>query len=240
MFFFLGGLLLLSCAPEDDEMTSLNLDPVYDTSSYTTVFKALTEMQGEYEGVWTIDDTAAKTLNTSLYIDYNRQTNLALYQLPFEAIVKRLFPGMILSKITDSAPLGISLKDEDLLWFQTVVAYGGEGANDCLESALNIPLNSVGNSKDAAYFELPAITGKAYRYWPIVVTPDNGDYFAMVLDFLPYSSTITFNVSAKTIACSLILKQAEIIDQRGNKTIMELKPELPLKYTSTKQVRSYQ
>lgn len=185
-------------------------------------------MQGRYKGIWDINGVLTDTLAVRLNVD--REYYFAFDGLPLKAITEYIYPGMQIRKITDEALDGVPLKNEDALWLKTLVDYGDNRV--CLESYLSVPLALVGYSTTMVYFEYPAAEDAPYRYYPYVVTPADGNYFAIVLDVVPHASKVAVDISTQTLTCTLIIRKVEIVSQNGDKTVKTLNPEMKLTFTA--------
>ena len=233
-----GVVLCGACSVGDD-----------DDKSYVDMYMPMVvpqEMLGTYKGIWSVESRVIDTLSISLFFDEN--TYVAFCGFPYEAFVRQFCPEVDDYTVTDSAPLGIQLVNEEAFWLKTLVAYGDN--NVCLENYLGVPINNaddsfnnkyysmnnIGNSEQAAYYELPAVRGAAFRYLPFVVTPSNGDYFALVPYIVPGSSVVSIYRQLGVVTCQLVVCQADIVDQQGNVTKCELPSDMLLTFTSMERI----
>lgn len=235
-----GMALCSSCTNEHDDDQE---------KSYADFFMPqgdFQEMTGTYKGIWAVEGRVIDTLSISLFFDGN--TYIAFYGFPYEAFVRQFCPDVDDYTVTDSAPLGIQLVKEEAFWLKTLVAYGDDSV--CLENYLGVPINNadysvnnkcysmnnIGYSEQMVYYELPAVRGAAFRYLPFVVTPSNGDYFALVTYIVPGSSIVSIYHQLGVVTCQLVVSQADIVDQQGNVTKCELPSDMLLTFTSMEKI----
>ena len=69
-----------------------------------------------------------------------------------------------------------------------------------------------------------------------MITTNDGDYFVMVFDFLLSQCSVSYDTSSMTLSFVLCMKQIEIFDKNGNKTIKNLDSEMKISFTSTKKI----
>lgn len=194
-------------------------------------------VNGKFRGVWSVNDTPTDTMVVGCAFDPSVGGMLvAFHDFPFKSICQRLFPGQTIVKVTTETPDGSSLSNAESLYLKTLVDYGD---NDCLEMHVSQLLKNVGYSASMLYFELPAVVGAAYRYFPVIMTPDDGKDFAMVLDIIPDRSTFTIDVNGEKISCTLTVSKVEVISQSGEKTDIPMNPYMKLGFTSIKKVENF-
>ena len=233
-----GIALCSSCTNEHDD------DQRYVEMNMPQVIPK--EMAGTYKGIWTVKGKIIDTL--SICLSFYDNGFIAFYGFPYEAFVRQFCPEVGDYTVTDSAPLGIQLDNEEAFWVNTLVAYGDNEV--CLTNYLRLPMNNagysvnnkcysmnnIGYSEQMVYFELPAVRGAAFRYLPFVVTPSNGDYFALVPYIVPGSSVVTIYRKLGVVTCQLVVSQADIVGQQGNVTKCELPSDMLLTFTSMEKI----
>ena len=55
-----------------------------------------------------------------------------------------------------------------------------------------------------------------------------------MLDYAPSESTVSLDFTSLTLSIGLVVKQIEIIDETGNKTVRELNPEMKLTFIGSR------
>ena len=159
------------------------------------------------------------------YIEYG--------EFPWTPVTKQIFPDIDIAYFTNELQVGAPYDQEEELLFSII--------NEA-ENSVNKYLNSdafslVGYSDNMVYYERRHGVETGYtRTGPIVITTKDGNYFAIVLNLVNATSTVTLDLSSKTLICAFHIKQVEIIDKEGNNTIKTLNPEIKLTFTSTEKI----
>jgi hypothetical protein len=220
---------------------------------------SLQQFVGKYSGAWWMNDVKTEADNiyylfyekTSQKPDviefnenvkpsyvqfyYNSQTTSSLiqfYEFPFKAIARQLFPDIEIAYLTIETPDGAPLDPEETLFLKIIIDAENSGDNSICQF-YSMPLELVGYSGDAVYNNFHPTMGIAYLRMPFVVTTKDGNYFAMVLDFLPDKSTVSLDIASGMMSCNLVIRQIEIYDKDMQKSIRSLDQDLKLTFIST-------
>lgn len=165
---------------------------------------------------------------------------LMLYEFPLKAFATKEYPDFDIAYVTTHYDVvGRKLDDEELLLYHIyreaeLDGDNGTGTNEF--GAKGLRLQPVGYSDKMVYFNIQSAEGVAYLRRFFAVTDKDGNYFAIVLDFLPSKSTATMDVTTKTLSLNLYLKQIETYDQDMHKTIRSLDQDTFISFTSTQKI----
>lgn len=154
-------------------------------------------------------------------------------EFPWTPVIKQIFPDIDIAYFTNELAWGGSYNQEEKLLFS--ISHEAEQSGD--KSLKSDALSLVGYSDNMVYYERRHGVETGYtRTGPIVITTKDGNYFAIVLNLVNATSTVTLDLSSKTLICAFHIKQVEIIDKEGNNTIKTLNPEIKLTFTSTEKI----
>ena len=154
-------------------------------------------------------------------------------EFPWTPVIKQIFPDIDIAYFTNELAWGGSYNQEEKLLFS--ISHEAEQSGD--KSLKSDALSLVGYSDNMIYYERRYGIETGYtRSGPIVITTKDGNYFAIVLNLVNATSTVTLDLSSKTLICASHIKQVEIIDKDGNNTIKTLNPEIKLTFTSTEKI----
>ena len=282
-------LTLTACSKEEDTITPLSeiIDPARynngqpanqngvngqtayqngtgekNNNGHSNAFSPLDDMQGEYDGEWSINGQkvdAEEVSDFKLPLFYNGLT-ISFTTFPYKAIALRYgLQSMALNAqpfephiTTPYFYLSNELWTNEMNLLYDILFYGDEELKNCQFELCSF-LKLVGYSDHLLYFELtsqpPVVpyipnmkdasdSNSPFFRLPYIVTLDDGSYYAIVLDVLYSMSTLAFDSSAKTIHFTCTIPQIEIYDQEGNKTINKLDPEMILTFTSTQKTKA--
>ena len=153
-------------------------------------------------------------------------------EFPWTSVIKQIFPDIDIAYFTKELKLGGFFDQEEKL----LVSITNEAEQSDNKSLYSNALSLVGYSDNMIYYERRYGVETGYTRLPIVVTTRDGYYFAIVLNLVNATSTVTLDLSSKTLICASHIKQVEIIDKDGNNTIKTLNPEIKLTFTSTEKI----
>ena len=154
-------------------------------------------------------------------------------EFPWTPVIKQIFPDIDIAYFTNELPFGAPYDQEEELLF-SIINEAEKSGNKYLNSDA---FSLVGYSDNMVYYERRHGVETGYtRSGPIVITTKDGNYFAIVLNLVNATSTVTLDLSSKTLICASHIKQVEIIDKDGNNTIKTLNPEIKLTFTSTEKI----
>ena len=153
-------------------------------------------------------------------------------EFPWTPVIKQIFPDIDIAYFTNELPFGAPYDQEEELLFS--ISHEAEQSGD--KSLKSDALSLVGYSDNMIYYERRYGIETGYTRFLIMVTTKDDNYFAIVLDLVNATSTVSLNLSSKTLICAFHIKQVEIIDKDGNNTIKTLNPEIKLTFTSTEKI----
>lgn len=167
-------------------------------------------LAGKYSGAWWINGEKVDDGSSGVCFTPRGLTNWSMLSFsqagfPSESVFKRLFPD------TDFSGLSIEL------------ASGGF-----------ILLRDMGFSEKMTYYSLLSDDGEAYVQHQLQITDKSGNRFIVMLDYAPSESTVSLDFTSLTLSIGLVVKQIEIIDETGNKTVRELNPEMKLTFIGSR------
>ena len=247
---------VVSCSTDNDEDTMVKQNDHFVPDIVPKV--SLQQFVGKYTGAWWMNDvkTEADNIYYLLYektsqkpdvIEYNKDvkpsfvrfnydsltssSSLDFYEFPFKAIVKQLFPDLEIAYLTVDLQIGSPLDTEETLLFKIIVEENSGNNSICQFYAM--PLELVGYSGNAVYNNFHPTMGIGYLRMPFVVTTKDGNYFAMVLNFLPDVSTVSMDIASGMISCNLVIRQIEIYDKDMQMSIRSLDQDIKLTFIST-------
>jgi hypothetical protein len=210
---------------------------------------SLQQFVGKYSGAWWMNGVKTETDNNSNSPNYSKLPYVTFYvnqinnilrvnfhKFPYNALVKQLFSNIDVIYLTTDFEVGFLPNNnpdpEQTLLLNICVENEREKNNNELCLGF-IYIKLVGYSENAIYFDLHAAEGSAYLRMPFVVTTKDGNYFAMVLDFLPDKSTVSLDIASGMMSCNLVIRQIEIYDKDMQKSIRSLDQDLKLTFIST-------
>ena len=192
--------------------------------------QSIEEFGGEYN---------KKTSYVHFYTNQNAHKSQYEYpyieylEFPWTPVTKQIFPDIDIAYFTNELPFGAPYDQEEELLF-SIINEPEKSGNKYLNSDA---FSLVGYSDNMVYYERRHGVETGYtRTGPIVITTKDGNYFAIVLNLVNATSTVTLDLSSKTLICASHIKQVEIIDKDGNNTIKTLNPEIKLTFTSTEKI----
>ena len=153
-------------------------------------------------------------------------------EFPWTPVIKQIFPDIDIAYFTNELPFGAPYDQEEELLFS--ISHEAEQSGD--KSLKSDALSLVGYSDNMIYYERRYGIETGYTRFLIMVTTKDDNYFAIVLDLVNATSTVSLDLSSKTLICAFHIKQVEIIDKDGNNTIKTLNPEIKLTFTSTEKI----
>lgn len=153
-------------------------------------------------------------------------------EFPWTPVIKQIFPDIDIAYFTNELAWGGSYNQEEKLLFS--ISHEAEQSGD--KSLKSDALSLVGYSDNMIYYERRYGIETGYTRFLIMVTTKDDNYFAIVLDLVNATSTVSLDLSSKTLICAFHIKQVEIIDKEGNNTIKTLNPEIKLTFTSTEKI----
>lgn len=153
-------------------------------------------------------------------------------EFPWTPVIKQIFPDIDIAYFTNELPFGAPYDQEEELLFS--ISHEAEQSGD--KSLKSDALSLVGYSDNMIYYERRYGIETGYTRFLIMVTTKDDNYFAIVLDLVNATSTVSLDLSSKTLICAFHIKQVEIIDKEGNNTIKTLNPEIKLTFTSTEKI----
>lgn len=153
-------------------------------------------------------------------------------EFPWTPVIKQIFPDIDIAYFTNELPFGAPYDQEEELLFS--ISHEAEQSGD--KSLKSDALSLVGYSDNMIYYERRYGIETGYTRFLIMVTTKDDNYFAIVLDLVNATSTVSLDLSSKTLICAFHIKQVEIIDKDGNNTIKTLDPEIKLTFTSTEKI----
>lgn len=190
------------------------------------------QLNCSFRGVWSVDDVSTDTLDVQVSTSYS-ENYVAFYGFPYKTMIKEVAPQVKVTKITNDRPTGVTLHDEDSLYFQTYKKCGNN--QDCLEAFFGYDYRCIGVSANGIYLELPPGQNHTIRYLFFVVTTDQGNYFPIIASVVPSQTTAILDTKGETFSCVLTISQIES-QENGEKVIKKYSPGLRLKYTSIKRI----
>ena len=153
-------------------------------------------------------------------------------EFPWTPVIKQIFPDIDIAYFTNELPFGAPYDQEEELLFS--ISHEAEQSGD--KSLKSDALSLVGYSDNMIYYERRYGIETGYTRFLIMVTTKDDNYFAIVLDLVNATSTVSLDLSSKTLICAFHIKQVEIIDKEGNNTIKTLNSEIKLTFTSTEKI----
>ena len=245
-------LALTACSKDNDSYPENNSSP----SLNDDLKEDIAAMEGNYKGVWLLNgrETSADNffefhLQKSAYINHqsidfytNQNATKSQYkykypyieylEFPWTPVIKQIFPDIDIAYFTNELAWGGSYNQEEKLLFS--ISHEAEQSGD--KSLKSDALSLVGYSDNMIYYERRYGIETGYTRFLIMVTTKDDNYFAIVLDLVNATSTVSLDLSSKTLICAFHIKQVEIIDKEGNNTIKTLNPEIKLTFTSTEKI----
>lgn len=239
---------MVSCSSEEDfEATMEGMD-----KNSPDIYSILTQFEGNYTGAWWMNDVKTEADNNSnlqnnsklpyvtFYVNQiNNILRFNFHKFPYNALVKQLFSNIDIDYLTTDFEVNFLPNNnpdpEQTLLFNICVENERKNKNNelCLGY---IYIKLVGYSENVVYFDLQPAEGSAYLRMPFVVTTKDGNYFAMVLDFLPDISTVSMDIASGMISCNLVIRQIEIYDKDMQKSIRSLDQDIELTFISKEKI----
>ncbi len=190
------------------------------------------QLNCSFRGVWSVDDVSTDTLDVQVSTSYS-ENYVAFYGFPYKTMIKEVAPQVKVTKITNDIPVGVTLHDEDSLYFQTLKNL--DFKYDFIEAGIGEYFRCIGISDSGIYLELYPKRIYAVSYLPFVVTTDQGNYFPIIASVVPSQTTAILDTKGETFSCVLTISQIES-QENGEKVVKKYSPGLRLKYTSIKRI----
>lgn len=223
--------------------------PSYDNPSTT-----IPSLDYSFHGVWTVDNSAADTVNVRVItgekipksgangntpIGFIYKNYIAYDGFPYMAIMKKIAPDVKVAKITYDMRVGGLMPADEALLLKTIVAHGDNYS--CIETYLAKEYLCEGISESSLYLVLKPAEDQLLLYLPFVVTTDQGMLISVTATVHPNYSKAVLKTDGTTFTSTLTLthieyKEVSELDEVTKE--MKLEPEMTLKYTSIKRIDS--
>lgn len=223
--------------------------PSYDNPSTT-----IPSLDYSFHGVWTVDNSAADTVNARVItgekipkswadgktpIGFIYKNYIAYDGFPYMAIMKKIAPDVKVAKITQDMRVGGFLPADEALLLKTIVAHGDNYS--CIETYVAKEYLCEGISESSLYLVLKPAEDQLLLYLPFVVTTDQGKLISVTATVHPNYSKAVLKTDGTTFTSTLTLthieyKEVSELDEVTKE--MKLEPEMTLKYTSIKRIDS--
>lgn len=223
--------------------------PSYDNPSTT-----IPSLDYSFHGVWTVDNSAADTVNARVItgekipkswadgktpIGFIYKNYIAYDGFPYMAIMKKIAPDVKVAKITYDMRVGGLLPADEALLLKTIVAHGDNYS--CIETYVAKEYLCEGISESSLYLVLKPAEDQLLLYLPFVVTTDQGKLISVTATVHPNYSKAVLKTDGTTFTSTLTLTHIEYKEVSEFDEVtkeMKLEPEMTLKYTSIKRIDS--
>ena len=161
---------------------------------------------GKYAGIWLINDIKVEDVSSGVCLEPSGVKNCDMLSFGQSG-----FPSE--SVVKQLFP------DTDISELSIELVSGGY-----------IVLQRMGYSDNMIYYS----SGEDYVQHQLQIKDKTGHSFVLVLVYVPSESTVSLDFTSLTLSIGLVVKQIEIIDETGNKTVRELNPEMKLTFIGSR------
>lgn len=247
-------LAVTSCSKGNDDVTESGLRYDMPKPNYDNPTTTIPSLDYSFHGVWTVDNSAADTVNVRVItgekipkswadgktpIGFIYKNYIAYNGFPYMAIMKKIAPDVKVAKITYDMRVGGFLPADEALLLKTIVAHGDNYS--CIETYVAKEYLCEGISESSLYLVLKPAEDQLLLYLPFVVTTDQGKLISVTATVHPNYSKAVLKTDGTTFTSTLTLthieyKEVSELDEVTKE--MKLEPEMTLKYTSIKRIDS--
>ncbi len=247
-------LAVTSCSKGNDDVTESGLRYDMPKPNYDNPTTTIPSLDYSFHGVWTVDNSAADTVNVRVItgekipkswadgktpIGFIYKNYIAYNGFPYMAIMKKIAPDVKVAKITYDMRVGGLLPADEALLLKTIVAHGDNYS--CIETYVAKEYLCEGISESSLYLVLKPAEDQLLLYLPFVVTTDQGKLISVTATVHPNYSKAVLKTDGTTFTSTLTLTHIEYKEVSEFDEVtkeMKLEPEMTLKYTSIKRIDS--
>lgn len=161
---------------------------------------------GKYAGIWLINDIKVEDVSSGVCLEPSGVKNCDMLSFgPFG------FPSE--SVVKQLFP------DTDISELSIELVSGGY-----------IVLQRMGYSDNMIYYS----SGEDYVQHQLQIKDKTGHSFVLVLVYAPSETTVSLGLTSHTLSIGLVIKQIEIIDEIGNKTVRDLDSKMKLTFIGSR------
>ena len=165
-------------------------------------YAAYSSLAGKYAGIWLINDIKVEDVSSGVCLEPSGVKNCDMLSFGQSG-----FPSE--SVVKQLFP------DTDISELSIELVSGGY-----------IVLQRMGYSDNMIYYS----SGEDYVQHQLQITDKSDHRFVLVLVYAPSETTVSLGLTSHTLSIGLVIKQIEIIDEIGNKTVRDLDSKMNLTF----------